>query len=696
MGRFRVAVDTGGTFSDFVYFDEERRALSIAKLPSTPRNPADAILAGVQGLLDEGVTPAEIVFFLHGTTVGTNAMLEEKGARTGLLITRGFRGVYEVGEQMRGYGPAMFDFHFHKPPPLARPRETYEVTERLDPSGAVLQPIDLADVERAAERLRAQGVESVAICFLFAFRNPAHEQAAAAVLRQALPEVPVSLSSDVLPQIREYYRLSTTVINAYIRPILTRYLGQLGARLDAAGVRTPQRYLMQSNGGVASFTVGAERAVTTILSGPAGGVMAGIALGRTSGYQDLVTFDMGGTSCDVALIHHGQPSVAALSTIGGRHIAVPMLDINTVSAGGGTIARVEDTAGLQQVRVGPDSAGALPGPVCYGQGGDDPTITDADLTLGYLNPDNFVGGGLRLDRPAAVAAIERKIAAPLGLDVLRAADGIVRIIDVKMQEAVKAISTRRGHDLRDFTLVAFGGAGPVHASRVARELGMARVLVPLYPGCTSALGLLTADVRHDYVRSQLDAVATLDLDSANAIFADLEAQARAELAAEGFGATEVRLERHLDFRYAGQGYEVRVPAPDGPLTAASLAATRRAFDQTHEQQFGHAAPDEPTEIVNYRVIGYGLVPKVELPTFPPASGPAEAARVGTRRAYFGELGAAIDCPIYNRSRLAPGHTLVGPCIVEQLDSTTVVLPEQRLRVDAYGNLVLEWRDGRDG
>lgn len=690
MPSYRVAVDTGGTFSDFVYFDEARRALSIAKLPSTPANPADAILAGLQLLLDGGVSPAEIVFFLHGTTVGTNAMLEEKGARAGLLVTRGFRGVYEVGEQMRGYGPAMFDFDFHKPPLLARPRATFEIGERLDASGAVLQSLNVGDVERAADGLLAQGVESVAVCFLFAFRNPVHEQAAAEILRRRLPEVPISLSSDVLPQIREYYRLSTTVVNAYIRPILTRYLGQLGARLDAAGVRTPQRYLMQSNGGVASFAVGAERAVTTILSGPAGGVMAGVALGRTSGYQDLVTFDMGGTSCDVALIYRGQPSVAALSAIGGRHIAVPMLDINTVSAGGGTIARVETIGGLQQVRVGPDSAGAVPGPVCYGQGGEQPTITDADLTLGYLNPDNFVGGGLRLDRAAAVDAIERRIAAPLGIDAARAADGIVKIIDVKMQEAVKAISTRRGYDLRDFTLVAFGGAGPVHASRVAHELGMPRVLVPLYPGCTSALGLLTADVRHDYVRSKLDPVANLDLDAANSIFATLEVQARAELSAEGFAPDEVRLERSLDFRYAGQGYELRVPAPVEPLSRESLAATRHLFDRLHEQQFGHQAPDEPAEIVSYRVAAFGLVPKLELPTFPQAAAPADAARVGSRRAYFGELGQAIDCPIYDRARLAPGHTLAGPCIVEQLDSTTVVLPDQTLRVDSYASLILEW------
>src|SRR4051812_44945158 len=362
MTRYRVTVDTGGTFSDFVYFDEERRALSIAKLPSTPEDPSNAILGGIEHLLRQGVPAAAIAFFIHGTTVGTNAMLEEKGARTGLLVTRGFRGVYEVAEQMRGYGPAMFDFDFHKPPLLARPRATFEIGERVDPSGAVLLPLDAADVERAAAGLSAQGVESVAVCFLFAFRNPAHEQQAAAILRARLPGVPVSLSSDVLPQIREYYRLSTTVVNAYIRPILTRYLGQLGARLDAEGVRTPQRYLMQSNGGVASFQGGAERAVTTIFSGPAGGVMAGMALGQTSGYADLVTFDMGGTSCDVALIVRGQPSVAALSAIGGGDIAAPPLGIHTLSAPAGGAVPLAEGARLSGAGRGCRKAGGGPGP----------------------------------------------------------------------------------------------------------------------------------------------------------------------------------------------------------------------------------------------------------------------------------------------------------------------------------------------
>ncbi|MBX5491137.1 MAG: hydantoinase/oxoprolinase family protein [Chloroflexi bacterium] len=686
--RWRVAVDTGGTFSDFVCYDEGRRELTITKLPSTPHNPAEAIVAGVERLLAAPAGAAEIGFFLHGTTVGTNALLEEKGARTGLLITRGFRGIYEVQEQMRGYGPALFDFYFRKPPLLARPRETYEITERLDAAGNVLQPIVLDEVRAAARRLRAQGVQSVAVCFLHAFRNPTHERQAAAVLRAELPDVPVSLSSEVLPQIREYYRLSTTVINAYLRPVLGRYLEGLAARLDALGVRTPQRYLMQSNGGVASFAAGAARAVTTILSGPAGGVMAGTAIGAAAGYRDLVTFDMGGTSCDVALIVDGQPGVAALSAIGGRHVAVPMLDIHTVSAGGGTIARVVELGALRQLRVGPDSAGASPGPVCYRQGGTDPTVTDADLVLGYLNPERFAGG-LRLDRAAAEAAIRERIAAPLGLDVLRAAAGIVQVIDVKMQEAVKAISTRRGHDLRDFTLVAFGGAGPVHAARVARELGLARVLVPRYPGCTSALGLLLADVRHDYVRSHLDPVERLDCEQANALFAALEAEARADLEREGFAPEAIRLERYLDFRYAGQGYDVTVSAPSGPLTPETLATTRRAFDRLHEQQFGHAAPGEPAEIVSYRVVGRGLVPRLELPRLPSSStSDAEAAMVGTRAAYFPELGRAVDCARYDRERLGPGAVLHGPCIVEQLDSTTVVLPGQVAQVDTYGNLIL--------
>ncbi|MDE3076281.1 MAG: hydantoinase/oxoprolinase family protein, partial [Chloroflexota bacterium] len=476
MAGCRVTVDTGGTFSDFVYFDEDSGALTVWKVPSTPHDPSEAVAAGIQHLLRQGVRREDIVFFSHGTTVGTNALLEQKGARTGLLVTKGFRGVYEVQEQMRGYGPGAFDFWFGKPPLLARQRDTFEVPERVGSQGEVLAPLDREAAHELVEAVAGFDLESLAVCLLFSFRNPEHERLLASLLRERLPQVPVSISSEVLPQIREYYRLSTTVINAYLRPVLSGYLGRLGERFQALGVNTKQQYLMQSNGGVASFALGAEQPVTTLLSGPAGGVIAGMTIGGLAGIRDLVTFDMGGTSCDVALIKQGRPAISTLSKIGGHDVAVPMLDINTVSAGGGTMARAEAAGGLARLRVGPESAGAKPGPACYGQGGRLPAITDADLLLGYLNPDNFLGGRLRLEPRLARAAIEAHVAEPLGMDLLAAAEGIVRIIDVKMQEAVKAISTRRGHDLRDFTLMAFGGAGPVHAGRIARELGMKAVL----------------------------------------------------------------------------------------------------------------------------------------------------------------------------------------------------------------------------
>lgn len=689
MARYRVTVDTGGTFSDFVYLDEETGQLQVWKVPSTPHDPSEAVAAGLEHLFAQGARPEEIVFFSHGTTVGTNALLEEKGVRTGLLITQGFRGVYEVQEQMRGYGPAAFDFWFEKPPLLARPRDTFEVPERIDASGSVLRPLDVEAARHLAEQVGRSGVRSVAVCLIFSFLNPVHERLLKAVLEETLPHVPVSLSCEVLPQIREYYRLSTTVINAYIRPILGHYLGRLEGRLRDLGVRTPQQYVMQSNGGVASFAQGAERAVTTLLSGPAGGIMAGVTIGREVGIHDLVTFDMGGTSCDVALVQGGRPTISTHTKVGERDVAVPMLDINTVSAGGGTIARVQWAGGIPSLKVGPDSAAARPGPACYGQGGSEPTVTDADLVLGYLSPDQFLGGRMRLDPKLAEEAIRDRIAGPLGLDVLQAAAGIVRIIDVKMEEAIKAISTRRGYDLRQFTLIAFGGAGPVHAGRLARELGIRRVLVPLYPGVTSALGLLMADVRHDHVRSRLEPLHTVSPETAVALFAELEEEARRGLLAEGFTQREMAMERQLDLRYAGQGYEVTIPVPSGVWDGATLHAIRQGFDTEHERLFGHHASDEVVEVVNYRVVALGLVPKAKLPRHPPASHPVSRAQVAQRQAYFPDQGGLLPCPVYARVALEPGHELKGPAIIEQVDSTVVIFPDQRARVDECLNLLIE-------
>jgi N-methylhydantoinase A len=683
MARFRVTVDTGGTFSDFVYLNEETGAVTIAKLPSTPDDPSRAILAGLEALLAEGVAATDIGYFCHGTTVGTNALLEGKGVRTGLLVTEGFRGVYPVGEQARPYGTAIFDVMYDKPEPLVPPSQTGEVKERVDFRGNVLRPLDEAALRDTVRELKAHDLESIAVCLLFSFLHPQHERRVREIVREDMPDCSISLSSEVLPQIREYYRLSTTVINAYLAPILARYIARLERRLAEAGVTTRQKYVMQSNGGTATFAAAARRAVTTVLSGPAGGVTAGAAACRSTGFDNVITFDMGGTSCDVALIKAGEPLVASRGQIDGRDLAVPMLDINTVSAGGGTIAAVDRFGAL---RVGPQSAGAAPGPACYGRGGDNPTITDCNLVLGYLGEDNFLGGAMRLDAGKARDAIAAKVADPLAVGVSAAAEGIIRIIDVKMAEAIKAISTMRGHDLRDFMLLAFGGAGPLHAGRLARDLGMAGVIVPLYPGVFSAMGLLMSDVRHDYVQSKMTPLADITTEAVNAMFAQLTAQAVEELRGDGFAGDRIRIERALDMRYAGQGYEIAIPCPAQPLVAAGLIALRTSFDAQHKAMFGHMAPEEPVEIVSYRVRGIGLLPPVAMPKFKRAGTALAGARRETRRVRFD--GSERDCPVYQRERLDVGLDIAGPAILDQLDCTTVICPGQVARVDEWKNLIL--------
>jgi N-methylhydantoinase A len=683
MCAYRVTVDTGGTFSDFVYLDEDTGEFSIAKLPSTPDDPSRAILAGIEALLARGAPASDIRYFCHGTTVGTNALLEGAGARTGLLVTQGFSGIYPVGEQARPYGTAIFDVLYDKPALLAPAHLTGEVAERVDFRGNVLRALDEAALRETIRELAAQGVESVAVCLLFSFLHPAHEQRVRDIVLQEMPTCSVSLSCEVLPQIREYYRLSTTVINAYLQPILARYIARLDHRLANAGITTRQKYVMQSNGGMATFAAAAGRAVTTVLSGPAGGVTAGAALARLANQRNVITFDMGGTSCDVALIKDGAPLVSNRGQIEGRDLAVPMLDINTVSAGGGTIACV-DRFGLLQ--VGPQSAGALPGPACYGRGGEMPTITDCNLVLGYLGEHNFLGGKLPLDAEKARRAIEDKIARPLGLATPEAAGGIIRIIDVKMEEAIKAISTMRGHDLRDFMLLAFGGAGPLHAGRIARDLGMAGVIVPLYPGVFSAVGLVMADVRHDYMRSRLTALETTPPADIDAVFAELSRQAWEELGRDGFAPERIRIERALDLRYAGQGYEVAVPCDEQPLTANAVAELRASFDRLHKSMFGHMAPQEPVEIVSYRVCGSGLVPPVALPRFEPSGASVESALRERRRVRFDARD--VDCPVYQRERLDVGANLTGPAILDQLDCTTLICPGQIARVDESKNVLI--------
>ena len=686
MSKYRVTVDTGGTFSDFVFFNEDTGAITITKLPSTPGEPFQAVLNGVKELIDQGVSAGDVSFFCHGTTVGTNTLLEEKGAKTGLLVTQGFRGIYEVMEQTRGYGPATYDLFFEKPRLLAPPYYTEEIPERVDFRGNALQSIDVEASRDAIRRLKKKDVQSVAVCFLFSFLNPAHELKIKELFAQEFPEARLSLSCEVLPQIREFYRMSTTVINAYIQPVMASYLGRLDNRMREMGVTTPKLYIMQSNGGVSTFKGSAEKPVATVLSGPAGGVIASMGTCERVGIKNIITFDMGGTSCDVALIHQGNPVITTQGKINMRPIALPMLDIHTVSAGGGTIARIDAVGGLH---VGPDSAGAAPGPVSYDRGGAEITVTDANIVTGVLDPDQFLGGRMKLNKPKAEKLLEEKIAKPLGLDLLEAADGVLKIINVKMEEAIKAVSSARGYDIRDFTLVAFGGGGPMHAGRMALDLGIPSVLVPLTPGVHSALGLLMSDVKHDYVRSKLAGLEELDINEINHMFLQLIDQARAELHGEGFHDDEIKIEAYLDLRYAGQGYELTVPCPMPPLTHDDLVLMRRRFDTLHEQNSGHKAETEPVELVSLRLVSLGLVPQAKLSPGKITGRKVEAAKTGERKVFFGKEHGILATAIYDRKLLEPGHKIFGPAIVEQMDTTTVIQPEQEATVDEYGNIIIK-------
>jgi len=686
MSKYRVTVDTGGTFSDFVFFNEDTGEITIAKVPSTPKEPFQAVLNGVKELIDQGVSAGDISFFCHGTTVGTNTLLEEKGAKTGLMVTQGFRGIYEVMEQTRGYGPATYDLFFEKPRLLAPPYLTEEIPERVDFKGNALKAIDVEASRQAIRRLKKKGVQSVAVCCLFSFLNPDHELKVKELFAEEFPEARLSLSYEVLPQIREFYRLSTTVINAYIQPVMASYLGSLENRMREMGVTTPKLYIMQSNGGVSTFKGSAEKPVATVLSGPAGGVIASMGTCERVGINNIITFDMGGTSCDVALIHQGNPVITTQGKINLRPIALPMLDIHTVSAGGGTIARIDAVGGLQ---VGPDSAGADPGPVCYNRGGEHITVTDANMVCGVLDPNHFLGGRMKLDKEKAQRVLEEKLAKPLKLDLLEAADGVLKIIDAKMEEAIKAVSSARGYDIRDFTLVAFGGGGPMHAGRMALDLGIPSVLVPLTPGVHSALGLLMSDVKHDYVRSKLVGLDDLDLTEINHMFHQLTERAKADLQSEGFTEVEIKIEPYLDLRYAGQGYELTVPCTMPPLTKHDVLMMRQRFDTMHEQNSGHKAESEPVELVSLRLISLGLVPQAKLSPGKVTGRKVEDAKLGERKVYFGKEHGILSTLVYNRDLFEPGHEIAGPAIVEQLDTTTVILPEQAATVDSYRNIIIK-------
>jgi len=684
--RYRLGVDVGGTHTDLVLLDTVTGELSVEKVPSTPKNPAIGVLEGMANFIAKGIPPSQIGFFAHGTTITTNALLEMRGAKVGLLITQGYRAVQEVQNQARDGN--LFDYFYSKPVPIAPQSLTKEIPERCDYAGQVLQALDSDAVRRAARELKDAGVESVAVCYLFSFMNPRHEQETRALLREEYPAVHVSLSSEVLPRIREWPRLSTTLLNAYLEPVIMQYVSHLNRGLDGAGLRTQQRFLMQSNGGVMPFSaaIAGGRTVHTLFSGPAAGAQASAHLAREDARRGLVTLDMGGTSADIAFIEGGAPLEVTESIIARRQVDVPALDMVTISSGGGSIAWID--AGF--LNVGPHSAGADPGPVCYARGGHEPTVTDADLVCGYLNPDYFLGGAHNLDVAAARATLKARIADPLNMEVVAAAAGIQRIVDMRMADEIRVFAAKRGVDLSAFTLLPFGGAGGVHAAAVAEELGMRRILVPPRPGAFSALGLLCTDVVHDYIRSELRNLAEITAEHAEGIFRQLESAAHAELAAEGMSAADARFMRELDLRYSGQGYELRIPLVrlfDERLTPASFVAVRERFDERHAHIHGHAANERPVELVSYRLRVRVAVPKYEpLEIRAPASSRSAAAVKGKRTITLN--GATMQAMLYERTQLDLGMRVAGPAIIEQFDATTLIPPSWSGRVDGHGNLVL--------
>jgi N-methylhydantoinase A len=684
-----IGVDTGGTFTDVIAMEAKSGRVRTLKVPSTPSDPSQAVLNGVEAFLASApdVKASDISFFAHGTTVATNAVIENKGVPTGLLITRGTSAVYMARVSRQPAPSEMLNPHFQKPAPLVPARMTREIAERVLFDGSIEQPLDEAAVLAAVTDLvKVYGVRSIAVSYLFSFMAPEHEQRTRAIVKKHFPQVRVSLSSDIIPVIREYRRLSTTVLDAYVGPTLDNYLSRLGSGLRDRGVATRQAFIMQSNGGLMSIKVASDNPVQTLLSGPAAGVISGAYLSQLTGLANVVTFDVGGTSTDIAVIVDGLVTETNEGSVAGHDAAVPMNEIATIGAGGGTIARVGND---RRLKVGPDSAGARPGPACYGHGGEDPTVTDADVVLGYVDPDYFLGGKYKLDAVSARAAVRKKVAEPLGLSLEEAAAGIVTVVNSRMEGELRLSLIARGFDPRAFALVALGGAGPVRACMIAKDLGIQHVIIPPYPGLGSAMGLLMTDVKHSYLLSRLKPLLEFEGPSMDEIFETLVLRGKAEAEAEGTDVATLQTQLYLDLRYAGQGYELSVPCPAGAITPAVKEALALRFHEMHRTIYGHNAPDKALEVVNFRLVTIARLPKLKLTSreADPAATLA-MARKSTRRAYFADACGWVETPVYERTLMQPGHEVAGPAIIEQADSTTVVASGQVARPDAYGNLIV--------
>ena len=679
---WRIGVDSGGTFTDVCLFEDESGRIEVWKVSSTPDDPSRGIAQGFEeGVGRVGLEPADVGYFGHGTTVATNALIQHRGVKTGLITTQGFRDLLEIGRQKR---PDLYDLQVDKPPVLVARDLRLEVPERIRHDGTVETRLDEQALREAVRALRDAGVEAVAVCFLYGFVRTEHEAIARRIVAEEFPEAFACVSHDVAPEFREYERMSTTVVNAYLGPVMQKYIHRLAERLHGLGLKVPP-HLTQSNGGVIGFDQAARLPVRTVLSGPSTGVVAAQAVGRMAGLENLITFDMGGTSTDVALLQNGACRLASEAVVHGYPIKAPMLDIHTVGAGGGSIAHV-DSGGL--LKVGPRSAGAFPGPVCYAKGNDEPTVTDANVVLQTLNPAHLLGGRMKVDQALAKAAIGR-LADRLNMDVMATAQGILSVVIANMARAIRVISVQRGHDPRDYTLAAFGGAGPLHAARLAKELEIGRILVPRNPGILCAMGLLLTDLRADFATTRLRTLSSAVLPEVEDAFLTLRQQADAWFGREEITPEARQVARTVDMRYAGQNYELSVPVPDGPITSATLDRLADGFAGAHQRMYGFVAEGEPVQLVTFRVEATGLVRKAAFQPRPMRGADASAAIVGRRDVWFAESAAFVACPIYDRDKLDAGNRIAGPAIIEQMDATTVIPPGMTARVEPYLNLILE-------
>ena len=690
--HYRIGVDIGGTFTDLVVFDDATGSFAVGKTLTTPRDPSQAVETLVLATLErESIAASGVQQLIHGTTLVTNAIIERTGARTALLATQGFRDSIEIGRENRY---ELYDLMLEMPQPLVPRYLRFGVPQRTLADGRTLQELDGAFVEQLTRELAENGIDAVAIAFLNSFTNAAAEREARAIVERIAPGTRVSISSEVVPEIREFERTSTTITNVYVQDRVEKYLRELQARLDRIGFKG-SLFLMISSGGIVTVDTAIRFPVRLLESGPAAGALAAASFGAACGYADLLSFDMGGTTAKFCVIDQGQPLIAHEFEIDRRYrlkkgsglpIKLPVIEMIEIGAGGGSIARI-DPLGL--LKVGPESAGAEPGPVCYGHGGTEPTVTDADLVLGYLDPDYFLGGQLRIDLAAARRAIQERIADPLGLSIEEAAWGIHQIVNESMANAARIHTLERGKDPHRFPVFAFGGAGPVHGFRIAKALGSPALIVPFGAGVMSAVGFLTAPLAFDFVRSWPGRIDRLDWEKVNALLGEMEAEGQALLEKSGVLPEHIHHQRVADIRYVGQGHEIQVALPTGQLRSDSIPAIINSFEEVYRRLYERLSQSMPLEIINWRVTSSSPSPQVRLQVTGDEQTAAQTARKGSREAYVPELGGFRDIPVYNRYGLMPGTSFTGPAIVEERESTVIVGPDCRFRIDEQRNLLVE-------